>query len=80
MTAPVLAHIRSLGYHVSVHELPESLLRLIPACVELHAAKTVEGQDAAAEIHVVKVVGEGELAMYRAACELAAMVGVELEG
>lgn len=80
MTAPVLAHIRSLGYHVSVHELPSSLLERIPACVELHAVKTVEGQDAAAEIHVVKVEGEGELAMYRAACELAAMVGVELEG
>jgi hypothetical protein len=79
MITPLLSHVRSQGYYVSVHELPSSLLERIPACVELHAVKTVDGQDAAAEIHVVKVVGEGEDAMYRAACELCAMVSVELD-
>jgi hypothetical protein len=71
----VLAHLRSLGYWVSYHELPASLLGTVPACVECHAVDP-DGQQ-----RVAKVVNEGSGDEgYQACCLLAEMAGVDLEG
>jgi len=35
--APILNHIESLGYAVSVHRIPSSLLGTVGAFTEMHA-------------------------------------------
>lgn len=62
---------------MSVHHLSASLLGTIPTAVEIQAVD--ERTDPPSQF-VVKVKGEGPAAYYAAAIELAAMVGIELEG
>lgn len=75
VTRGVLRHVESLGYVVSLHRLAASLLGTIGPSVELHAVKLGEP----AEVYVVKVRDGDEDDVYASACELARMVGVELE-
>jgi hypothetical protein len=71
----LLGHVRRLGYHVSVHVLPSSLLGTVPACVELHAVVAATGEQ-----HVAKAAADEPDAEYRCACAMAEMVGIRLEG
>jgi hypothetical protein len=77
-TLAILRQITSLGYVVSVHRLPCSLLGTIPGCVEMH------GGDPRPDLAVIQIakVGEHEEGdiEYRCACELARMVGIKLKG
>jgi hypothetical protein len=76
LTARALfGRVRRLGYHVSVHLLPSSLLGTVPACVELHAVVVATGEQ-----HVAKAAADEPDAEYRCACALAEMVGVRVEG
>jgi hypothetical protein len=67
----LLDHVRRLGYHVSVHLLPSSLLGTVPAYVELHAIIVGTGEQ-----HVAKVAADEPDAEYRCACALVKMVRV----
>jgi hypothetical protein len=75
-TLTLLRHITSLGYTVSVHRVSESLLGR-PGCVEMHAT---DARLDPPQVHVAAIAdgAPGDLD-YRCACELAAMVGIELE-
>jgi hypothetical protein len=42
-TDAILKQIQSLGYAVSEHRIPSSLLGTVGACVDLHAVKVPEG-------------------------------------
>jgi hypothetical protein len=57
---------------------PVSLLGTIPGCIEMHA---VDPRPEPPDIHIAKVGEheEGDIE-YRCACELARMVGINLEG
>ena len=71
----VLGHVRSLGYAVSAFNLPASLWGTVPGCVEMHAVDVKTGEQFIAKV----IDGEGEEEL-KCACELAAMVGIDLEG
>jgi hypothetical protein len=73
----VLEQVRTLGYHVSVFELPSSLLGH-PGGVELHA---VDDRGEVPRVFIAKIGdAEGDDLLYRAACLLAEQVGIDLEG
>ena len=60
--------IAALGYAVSVHH--------VNGIVEMHAVKLADPS----EQHIARVIdGDGPEEDYRCACELAQMVGVDLE-
>ena len=75
-TAPtLLAHVRAIGFWVTYHRLPPSLLGTVPACAETHAL------GAGGQQHVVKVVDDGTGDEdHRCACAPAESAGMELEG
>lgn len=50
-THGLLAHVESLGYAVSVHRLPSSLLGTVGASVEMHAVRL----GTPPEVHVARV-------------------------
>jgi hypothetical protein len=65
---PILELIASLGYAVSVHR--------VNGVVEMHAVKLADPS----EQHISRVIdGDGTEEDYRCACELAQMVGIDLE-
>jgi len=65
---PILKQIESLGYAVSVHR--------VNGVVEMHAVQLAYP----CAQHIARVIdGDGEAESYRCACELAQMVGVDLE-
>lgn len=69
----LVALIRSLGYHVSVFRLGPSMLGE-PGRIEMHAVRDEEETIIAwAEDHLE----DGD---YLVACEVAAQVGIDLEG
>ncbi len=64
----MLEHVRSLGYAVSVHH--------VNGVVEMHAVRLADR----AEQHIARVIdGDGPEEDYRCACELAQMVGIDLD-
>lgn len=67
----LLKQVEGLGYMVSVHHLPASLLGTVQAAIEMHAIHP------GGEQFIVKA-GEGE--EYACACELAKLVGIDPEG
>jgi hypothetical protein len=68
VTRSILKQVESLGYAVSVHR--------VNGVVEMHAVK---GADPS-EQHVARVIdGDGSKERYLCACELAQMVGIDLE-
>lgn len=82
--ATILVHIRSLGFIVSVHHMDGTAISMDPAgptvhhgkgYVEIHAIGLVEP----CPQHIARVEGEGPEAEYRAASELARMVGVNAQ-
>jgi hypothetical protein len=76
ITLTPLRHIESLGYVVSVHRLGDSLLGR-PGSIEMHATDTRTDPP---QVHVASVArDESGDVDYRCACELAAMVGIELQ-
>ena len=69
-TAAIIKQIESLGYVVSVHCIPSSLLGTVGAFVEMHAVKVPEGEP----VWMVRNAdGDGEIETYKAACALAEM-------
>ena len=68
MHAAILRHVESAGDATSVHRMG--------AYCELHAVRKPD----AGEVHIARAEGDGDEEVYRAACELARMVGVDLEG
>ena len=62
--ARILLQIEALGYAASVHRMG--------AYVELHAVPL-----AGDEVKIVRVEGDSDDAVYRGACELAAMCGID---
>jgi hypothetical protein len=73
-TLTLLRRITSLGYTVSVHRIPSSLLGRTGAFVEMHAID--ERTDPIGQ-HMARVgVAEGGDTDYRCACLLAEAVGV----
>ena len=64
----LLRQIENLGYAVSVHHMSRY--------VELHAVR-LSGEDIP---HVARCEGDGVEELYLAACALAEMVGLRLEG
>ena len=72
-TIAILKQIRSLGYHVSVHELKGSWLGSMPPSIEMHAVR-LEGEDQ--HIHIARVELAEPDAKDKAACILAEMVGI----
>jgi hypothetical protein len=64
----LLRQIESLGYATSVHRMGEY--------VELHGVPLPAGEP----VRIVRVDGDGEEQVYRAARALAEMVGIGLEG
>ena len=75
VTLSMLRHIAGLGYVVSVHRNPGSLLGTVPAFVEFSAL--VPG----GERFTVRVeAGEVDDVDYLAAVRLGEMVGIEWEG
>jgi hypothetical protein len=76
-TLTLLRHISSLGYVVSVHRIPSSLLGRTGAFVEMHA---VDPQTDPPVQQMARVgVAEGRDTDYRCACLLAEAVGIGLE-
>jgi hypothetical protein len=68
MIDAVLDQVRSLGYAVSVHR--------VNGVIEMHAVN-LSNPD---EQHISRVIdGDGPDESYRCACELAQMVGIELD-
>jgi hypothetical protein len=60
--------VEALGYAVSIHH--------VNGVVEMHAVKLADPD----EQHIARVIdGNGEPECYRCACELAQMVGIDLE-
>ena len=78
----VLQQIRDLGYAVSIHRLTGSPSRsgrpqLLPdEYTEMRAVLLAEPS----EQHIARVDSQGDEADYRCTCEMAQMVGVDLEG
>jgi hypothetical protein len=70
----MISHIESLGYAVSVHRIPSSLLGTVAAFTEIHAVQLAEPNNQ----HIAKVDGHGEESDYRAACMLLESVGIDL--
>ena len=56
--------IETLGYAVTVHRVPSSLLGTVAAFTEMHAVQLAEPNNQ----HIPKVDGHDEEAAYRAAC------------
>jgi hypothetical protein len=69
-TDAILKQIESLGYAVSVHRIPSSLLGTVGAFVELHAVKVPEGTPVYMTRHAD---GAGDDEAYAATCELTSM-------
>ncbi|HEV2294106.1 MAG TPA: hypothetical protein VGR35_09620 [Tepidisphaeraceae bacterium] len=77
VTLTLLRQITSLGYVVSVHRIPASLLRTVPPFVEMHATDL---QSDPPRQHMVRIAeDEGGDTDYRCACLLAEAVGIDLE-
>jgi hypothetical protein len=75
-TDAILKQIQSLGYAVSEHRIPSSLLGTVGACVDLHAVKVPEGEP----IWMARNAdGDGEPEAYAAARELPAMAAIDLK-
>jgi hypothetical protein len=72
----IIKQIESLGYAVSVHRIPSSLLGTVGAFVEMHAVKVSEGEPVWMSRNVD---GDGEEETYAATCVLAEMAGIRLE-
>ncbi len=78
---PILYVIRSLGYHVSIHRMQGGVslsgdaLPVPDRYVEMHAINNADPP----EIHIGRVDDDGPDAEYRCACELAKLVGIDLE-
>jgi hypothetical protein len=68
MHAAILRHIESMGFATSVHCMGDYC--------EVHAVKLPEGEP----LHIARVDGDSDEDVYRAACELAQMIGIDLEG
>ena len=68
MHAPILRHIESLGFATSVHRMG--------AYCELHAMPIPVGEP----VYLPRVDGDSDEDVDRAACELARMCGVDVEG
>lgn len=68
MHAAILRHLDSLGYATSIHRMGDY--------VELHAVPLPAGEP----LYIARVDGDSGDDVYRAACELAALCGVDLEG
>ena len=65
---PILQLIRDIGYAVSIHR--------VNGVVEMHAVKLADPSVQ----HISRVIdGDGPEEDYRCACELAQMVGIDLE-
>jgi len=76
VTKLILQQIESLGYAVSVHLIPSSLLGTVGAFVEMHAVKLSNHDDQ----HLARSAdGDSDDDAYRTAWILAEMVGIELE-
>ncbi|HEV2296113.1 MAG TPA: hypothetical protein VGR35_19870 [Tepidisphaeraceae bacterium] len=66
--APILKRVTDLGYVVSISR--------VNGGVEMHAVNTADPS----EQHIARVInGDGPEEDYRCACELAQMVGIDLE-
>lgn len=76
-TRAILQVITGAGFLVSVHRLPSSLLGTRPATVEMHAV--IPGSDPL-QACIVTVEASDPDADYKAACELAKLAGVRLQG
>jgi hypothetical protein len=68
MHATILRQIESAGYATSVHRMGQRC--------ELHAVRKRD----VGEVHIARAEGDGDEQVYLAACELARMVGVDMEG
>ena len=64
----ILRRLESLGYATSVHRMGDYC--------ELHAVKLPEGEP----LYLARADGETDIDVYLAACDLARMCGVELQG
>ncbi len=72
----IIKQIESLGYAVSIHRIPASLLGTVGAFVELHAVKVPEGEPVCVARNAD---GAGDDELYSATCALAKIVGIELD-
>ncbi len=79
--AIIIEAIRALGYHVSIHRMTGGISLdggpslLLPAVyIEMHAH-----DEDAVNVHIARVDGDSPEDEYRCACELARMVGIDLE-
>jgi len=75
-TRALLKQITSLGYTVSVHRIPSSLLGRVGAFVEMHAVD-VRSDPPVQQVARVGVGEDGDTD-YRCACLLAEAVGIDL--
>ena len=76
MSLSIIKRIEAIGWAVSVHRIPSSLLGTVGEFVELHAVNVTT-----AEVKITRCTdGNGPDETYRSACALAEMVGIRLEG
>jgi hypothetical protein len=68
MHAPILRHLELLGFLTSVHRMGDYC--------ELHAVKLPNAEI----VHIARADGDRDEDVFLAACELARMCGVELDG